>query len=934
MSSVSTIIMQPILFGLSPVISRPSPLVPVSRRSFKRACPFLLLAVALPFLESNAHAQAVWTNADDRDYNGTPPVANTTYWSFGYVAPDANGNGGHAGNWSGNPVPGIDANGNFSGPLDVYLGAPGNTRCDVNVTLNSLTLAPDGALNLLYGSSLTVKTTTFGLDGGLTVGGGGGDFATYTNTGTLTKTAGTGTFTIPGDITLNSTPGSTIAVASGTLQLSGGNGLFDTVTFDPAAGALIDLVNQGNYSAFTNLYQGTLTNGAGTGTVRLSQGTMAGTQRTSVTNPTNCTLAFTGSVFQWTGGTIGNDQQGAMFTNTGVVNIIGDNSPILYATLTNDGQLLVTGGGNLVLGYNNSGGSVINDATGVIDLQSDVGITYGNGGSNFITNSGLFKKSGGTGTSTINPNLPFNNTGGTVEADSGTLLLSGNGNATGTSTGGTYNAAANALIDLGSGSFSGTSTGSGAGTVRLSGIFTAIAPGATLAFPGTLFQWTGGQIAGNISTSPVVNTGTITLNGDSDKLNRSALTNQGTIIHTGAGNLGLDRSANLVNAAGATYDLQSDASVGGDYVTFTNAGLFKKSGGTGTSTFTGAVTDGPTFINSGTVSVLTGTLSFAEAIDDIDGTTLTEGTWNVYDGATLDLSGNTNGITINQASVTLSGANANFPAINQLNDNQGSFSLLALRQFTTLGALSSEGSLVLDAGTTLHVAGAFTGSGAKSSLAITVGGTATQGTQSPGILQINGAAMVAGNLSVSFASSASLPNTGDTLTILSAAAPITGSFANAANGARINTADGKGSFLVTYGAGSASPSAVILSQFLLPGVTPVTTPIIALTASVASANANEGIDGSFLLSLSAAQSADIVVNLQIKGTAVNGTDYTLLKTTKKIKAGKTSKPINVIPVDESFYAGGKKTVKITVLPGIGYTVGDMTTAKAKIFYDR
>ena len=99
-------------------------------------------------------------------------------------------------------------------------------------------------------------------------------------------------------------------------------------------------------------------------------------------------------------------------------------------------------------------------------------------------------------------------------------------------------------------------------------------------------------------------------------------------------------------------------------------------------------------------------------------------------------------------------------------------------------------------------------------------------------------------------------------------------------------------------------------------------------------HAYEGVDGRFLLTLSAAQSSDIVVNLQVKGTAQNGTDYTLLKTTKKIKAGKMSKPINVIPVDESYYAGGKKTVKITLLPGTGYTVGGTATAKVKILYDR
>ena len=928
--------MQRTFLGFLPAISQRLLPITASCKSFERAGRFFLLAVATSLSVSNAGAQAVWTNADDRDYSGTPPVFSAAFWSYGYVAPDSNGNGGHVGNWSGNPVPGVAADGSFSGPVDVYLGTPGDTLCDVQVTLNSLTFAAGGGLNLDFGSALTVTTTTLATDGTMTEGGGGGAYPAYTNTGTLTKTAGTGTFTFAGGITLGSTPGSTIAVASGSLQLPGQDGLFDTVTFTPAAGTVIDLVSGDSSGAEVNLFQGTLTNGAGsTGSVLLDQGTMAGTQHFLDSSlVTACTLAFTGNVFQWTGGVIGTYQQGAVFTNTGVVNVVGDNTPTLYANFTNAGQMIQTGAGGLAIGNYNSGGTVTNAAGGVIDLQSDAGIGYGGGNGNFLTNAGLLKKSGGTATSTINTNLTFNNTGGTVEADSGTLQLSGNG----TSTGGTYNAAAGALLDLGSGNFSGTYTGSGAGTVRLTGKLTAEAPGMTLAFQGTLFQWIGGQIDGDNSTSPVVSTGTVNLSGDAKKLNTSSFTNNGTVVETGTGTFQTgyyNGGGNFTNAVGAVFDLQSDAGVSGDYNnTFTNAGLLEKTAGTGTSTFIGADTGGPPFVNTGTVSVYSGTLSFADGINDISNTTLTEGTWNVFDGASLTLLGNTSGITINQANVTLSGANASFPAINQLSDNQGSFSLLALQQFSTVGALSNEGSLALDAGTTLHVAGAFTASGTNSSLAITVGGTATQGALSPGILQVNGVATVAGNLAVSLASSATLPATTDTLTVVAATAPIAGNFANAANGARINTADGKGSFLVTYGTGSASPNAVTLSQFLLPGVSPVTALTISLTASVASANANEGVDGSFLLTLSAAQSTDIFVNLQIKGTAINGADYTLLKTTKKIKAGKTSKPINVIPVDESFYAGGKKTVKITLLPGTGYTVGGTTTAKVKIFYDR
>lgn len=104
-------------------------------------------------------------------------------------------------------------------------------------------------------------------------------------------------------------------------------------------------------------------------------------------------------------------------------------------------------------------------------------------------------------------------------------------------------------------------------------------------------------------------------------------------------------------------------------------------------------------------------------------------------------------------------------------------------------------------------------------------------------------------------------------------------------------------------------------------------PPVTLTATVPSVSVSSGEMGLFTLSLAEAQTSDMIVNLTIKGTAVNGTDYVLLKTTKKIKAGHTSKPIKVIPQGD---LGGsvKKTVVITVAPGTGYTVG--TTGKVKV----
>ena len=53
--------------------------------------------------------------------------------------------------------------------------------------------------------------------------------------------------------------------------------------------------------------------------------------------------------------------------------------------------------------------------------------------------------------------------------------------------------------------------------------------------------------------------------------------------------------------------------------------------------------------------------------------------------------------------------------------------------------------------------------------------------------------------------------------------------------------------------------------------------------------------GEFTLALSAAQDHEVIVNFTVKGSAVNGTDYVLIKGTKKFKPGKTSKPIRIYP---------------------------------------
>ncbi len=146
----------------------------------------------------------------------------------------------------------------------------------------------------------------------------------------------------------------------------------------------------------------------------------------------------------------------------------------------------------------------------------------------------------------------------------------------GTFTGGaTFNVAAGAIVDLTGGlginqpnpvTYSGTLTGSGLGTVQLSGGRMGIGLGGlTLDFAGGMFQWTGGILDG--AEGDAINLGTINLAGSSDMIfaDYGTLDNYGTLIQTGAGNLGLASSGaaftTLKIEPGASYLLESDSGI-------------------------------------------------------------------------------------------------------------------------------------------------------------------------------------------------------------------------------------------------------------------------------------------------------------------------------------------------------------------------------------
>ncbi len=270
-----------------------------------------------------------------------------------------------------------------------------------------------------------------------------------------------------------------------------------------------------------------------------------------------------------------------------------------------------------------------------------------------------------------------------------------------------FSIATGAVVDLG-GSFAGTLTGSGAGTVELSSVAPGLG-GLTPNFPGGMLQWTGGFISE--SRGNVTNLGTLNLSGASDKgfFDDGTFDNFGTIIQTGAGNLTLHSdnvtATTLKNEAGASYLIESDSGIDNSFggaTAMINAGTIRKTAGAGTSRLliNGSIT------NTGVIEADSGTLYLdAPIIGQLSGTTLTAGTWNALNGATLEFPG---GTAVNLANIALSGAGATISAISGLTSNSGSFSLTDGANFTTAGDFSNSGILTVGEGSTLTVGGNFT----------------------------------------------------------------------------------------------------------------------------------------------------------------------------------------------------------------------------------
>jgi hypothetical protein len=200
----------------------------------------------------------------------------------------------------------------------------------------------------------------------------------------------------------------------------------------------------------------------------------------------------------------------------------------------------------------------------------------------------------------------------------------------------------------------------------------------------------------------------------------------------------------------------------GGAIIFNNAGTFKKSAGSGTTTVNAL------FSNTGTLDVETGTVKLGGTFTNFDSTAavLADGTYLIK--GTLQF--NNAQITTNQAKIILDGSTAKI--VNQSNVNAlatfannldgASFTIQNGANFTTAGDFNNLGTLLLGPHSLFSVSGNYTQTSAAT-LAVQLGGT--PGSGQFGRLAVTGTAALDGTLTVSLASGYT-PSAGDSFQVL------------------------------------------------------------------------------------------------------------------------------------------------------------------------
>jgi len=453
--------------------------------------------------------------------------------------------------------------------------------------------------------------------------------STFVNTGTFCKTNSTGTTTFEPSFLLNNS--GLVDVESGALAVNGGGTSSGVGAFNSGSGARID------FNANYNFFSGSSFSGAGSVTLVSGTATLNG-------SITSANLQLTGGVLTGTNtlaGTlnlIGGSVEGVMTVgNSSVLNIAAGGANVFFyaLTLTNHGTVNWT---NTAL-YSGVGTQIYN--YGLWDAQSD-NVFYGNyngGPGTVFDNFGMFRKSGNTGTTTLDAAFTLNNTG-TMDVRSGLLSVAGGLN----SAGGTFTG--NGVTQMTSG------TGTLNGAIHSANLQLA---GGTLTgtnvLVGTL-NLTGGYVEGamTVSNNSVLN---IAAGGGNVFFYALTLTNNGTVKWT---NTALYSGVGTQIYNYGLWDAQSDNNFAGNFngnpgTVFENFGTFRKSGNSGATTLDTAFT----LNNLGTVDIQSGLLSVS-GLESAGGTFTGSGVVRMTSG-TATLNGAIYSTNLLLAGGTLTGTN-------------------------------------------------------------------------------------------------------------------------------------------------------------------------------------------------------------------------------------------------------------------------------------
>jgi hypothetical protein len=605
------------------------------------------------------------------------------------------------------------------------------------------------------------------------------------NSGILRKIAGTGTTTL----TLRCNNAGSVQVNSGALALAPAD---SNGSFSASAGNTLSINGSATFSASASIdgagnfivTSGTFTNN-GTfhidGTNTFASGTIAFNGSCFITNNpmviNGGTVIFNGSgivaptllnlsagnlqgsmtltvpgLITWTGGIIGANGSSLAVVANGGLSIIGAAQKTFNGGMVvNNGLAIWTGG---QVSWN--GTPVFSNAPGAtLDFQADGNAFILNSGTPTVLNSGILRKSTGTGTTIVTVRC---NNAGSVQVNSGTVALTlgdssgsfalptgttlsvngiavlsstasidGAGNFTVTSgiitNNGSFHVDGTNTFTSGSITFNGSSfitnnpmvinngtvvfSGSGVVAPTLLNMSAGSLQGSmTVAVPG-LTSWTGGTIGANGSSLVFAANGGLAISGGSKNLNGGTLANNGPGTWTGSA-ITCNNSGVFSNAPSGLLDLQADGtafSLNAGNPLLVNSGILRKSAGAGTTTV------GIRCNNAGSVQVNSGTLALTLG----DST----GAFAVAAGTTLSV----NGFAVLSTTASIDGP-GNFTVTSATITNNGSFHIDGVNTFTS-GTIAlngrsfiTNGPIVINGGTVV-----FNGTGiiAPASLSLSAG---------------------------------------------------------------------------------------------------------------------------------------------------------------------------------------------------------------------